>query len=396
MKAETTLAILSAQVTALRHAMEAVINGDTPDHFKWTGVNSFVKKYSRLAIQYREITGDETIMVYDVEKLKNPYDMLWPSQKSLFDSVYTETLMLQATLTVSESTSHGPLFNLFVSGDSEDWNGDPFEIETSRCLREYTDPYITKKYGSFNLAAINELKRLPTIFAYELSCNLPPKFGYVHDIKARGDKVKIMYDIRPIQPFLTQQTLEDMSFDLDIGKLELYRTHWAVKDVNLLKELHTKGITVPTNMRDIVNAVDVSSHVFEVALSFPGEVRPLVEKIVKELERLLGPNSYFYDNNYISQLAQPSLDILLQGIYKRAKLDIVFIGADYQKKNWCGVEFRAIKEIIFNRDNNRVMFIKIDDGPVEGVFETDGYIDARKFSPLKIAQFVSERLAVIK
>ena len=44
---------------------------------------------------------------------------------------------------------------------------------------------------------------------------------------------------------------------------------------------------------------------FDVALSFPGEARPLVEKIAQELERRLGPNAYSYDNNYVSQLARP-------------------------------------------------------------------------------------------
>ncbi|MCH5716685.1 TIR domain-containing protein [Niabella hibiscisoli] len=287
------------------------------------------------------------------------------------------------------------MFNLFVSGDSEEWNGEPFEIELPRCIREYTDPELTRKFGAFDPASISELKRLPSIFAYEASCKQSPKFGYVRDIKVRRDKVKVEYDIRTIEEFLTFEKLNEMSFDLDIGKLELNRTHWALKDVNLLKELHAKGIKIPSNMRDIVNAVDVSNHVFDVALSFPGESRPLVEEIVTELERSLGPNRYFYDNNYVSQLAQPSLDILLQGIYKRAKLDVVFLSSDYQKKDWCGIEFRAIREIIMERENNRVMFIRTDDGAVDGVFKTDGYVDARKFSPDKIAGFIQERVNLI-
>jgi hypothetical protein len=138
--------------------------------------------------------------------------------------------------------------------------------------------------------------------------------------------------------------------------------------------------------------VDISRHVFDVALSFPGEARPLVEKIAQELERRLGPNAYFYDNNYVSQLAQPSLDTLPQGVYSRAKLDVVFLSTDFQKKDWCGVEFRAVREIIFARENNRVMFVRTDDGVVDGVFKTDGYVDARKFEQAKIAEFICQRL----
>lgn len=396
MNSDINLPKLSAQVIALRQAMEAVINGTTPDHAKWTGVNSFLRKYCGLATEYQQLTGDGSILVYDLEKLKNPFDMVWPDQKSLFDSVYTDTLMLEGILTVTEGFSQNSFFNLLVSGDSNAWDGNPFEIEMARCLREYTEPRLTQKFGRFSASGISELKRFPSILAFESSCDLPPKFGFLRDIKARQDKVRIEYDLMPINPFLTAKSLEEMSFELDIGKLELNRTHWALKEVNLLKELHAKGIILPSNARDVVNAVDISTHIFDVALSFPGEARSLVEKIVNELERNLGPNRYFYDNNYISQLAQPSLDTLLQGIYMRAKLDIVFIGADYQKKNWCGVEFRAIKEIIFKRENSRVMFIKIDDVPVDGVFATDGYVDARNYSPGKIAQFISERLAVIK
>jgi hypothetical protein len=144
------------------------------------------------------------------------------------------------------------------------------------------------------------------------------------------------------------------------------------------------------------NSVDISTHVFDVALSFPGEARALVEKIARELEKQLGPNSYFYDDNYVSQLARPSLDILLQGIYSRAKIDVVFLSADYQRKNWCGIEFRSVRELIFNRESARVMFVRTDDGDVEGVFKTDGYVDARKFSPDTIAHFICERLALLQ
>ena len=108
-----------------------------------------------------------------------------------------------------------------------------------------------------------------------------------------------------------------------------------------------------------------------------------------ELERLIGPNTYFYDNNYVSQLARPSLDTFLQGIYRdRSKLIVVFLSADYQRKDWCGIEFRVIREIISERNHQRIMFIRTDDGDVDGVFATDGYVDALKFAPAQIAGFI--------
>jgi len=387
-----SLGTISAHIAALRESMDAVVRGTSPDHAKWINVNNFIGKYTELALQYISLTGDTTIRVYDLEKLKNPFDMVWPAQKTLFDTIYTDTLILQRMVVQSESNISGPLYNLFVSASEDSWNGEPFQLELSRCVREYTSPQITRRFGNLDAFSIKTLKNTPSIFAYETGCKLSPKFGYIRDIVQRGGIVRIEYDIHNVEEFLTYLDLQEMTFELAIEKLELHRTHWAVKEVNLPKELHSKGITLPSSMRNVANAVDVSKHIFDVALSFPGETRPLVEKIVQELEKNLGPNRYFYDNNYVSQLAQPSVDVLLQGIYTRAKLDVVFLSSDYQTKDWCGVEFRAIKDIIFTRENNRVMFIRTDDGSVDGVFKTDGFIDARNFSPSKIAEFIIERI----
>lgn len=119
-------------------------------------------------------------------------------------------------------------------------------------------------------------------------------------------------------------------------------------------------------------------------------------KVAQELEGRIGPNSYFYDRNYVSQLARPSLDTLLQDIYRhRSKLIVVFLGSDYQRKDWCGIEFRAIREIIMERDDGRIMFVRMDDGAVDGVFKTDGYVDARRFAPAEIAKFICQRLGLI-
>jgi TIR domain len=395
MSDQASLRALSARVDGLRQAMEAVMHGTAPDIGKWSAAPSYARTYSELAGQYLAISGDDAIHVYDTTKLRSAGSMTWPEQKSLFDRIYADTLMLSNVLTQSKLEAAGPMFNLLVSGLEDAWTGAPFQIELSRCVREYTAPNITSRYAKLDKDAVSELKKLPCIFAYESGLKLPPKFGFIRDIIHRQGQVRIQYEIHVVEPFLSASNLEEMTFELDIGKLELYRTHWAVKEVNLPKELHSRGINLPLSMRDVANAVDISKHNFDIALSFPGETRALVEQIAQELERRLGPNSYFYDRNYVSQLAQPSLDTLLQGIYRRAKLDVVFLSTDYQKKDWCGVEFRAVRDTIFSRENSRVMFVRTDDGLVDGVFQTDGYLDAREFIPSEIADFICERLQVL-
>jgi hypothetical protein len=142
--------------------------------------------------------------------------------------------------------------------------------------------------------------------------------------------------------------------------------------------------------------INLEKHQFDVALSFSGNVRSYVEKVASGLGKTNSPDSFFYDNNYKSQLSRPSLDDLLQDIYKnRSKLIVVFLSAEYQSKNWCRIEFRAIKQIIFDMEYIKVMYIRMDDGDVKGVFNTDGYIDGNTHTPDQIVKFINERLSLL-
>lgn len=288
------------------------------------------------------------------------------------------------------------MYNLLVSSNSESWDGEPYVLEEGRCVREYTDKEITEQYGDFTQAQVDKIRRFPCVFAYEAGCKKDPKFGLIRDIIKRQGKVKIEYEIVELDDFLKHSDIPTMLFDLDISEWEMNRTHWVIKNVNLSKELSSKGIYLPKWTRSESKAVDITKHEFDVALSFPGEVRNYIEPIAAELEREIGPNSYFYDNNYVAQLARPSLDELLQDIYKnRSKLVVVFLCEKYQEKEWCGIEFRAIKEIIMDRQHEKVMFVKMDDGEVQGVFKTDGYINGRKHSPSDVAGFIKERISLL-
>ena len=288
------------------------------------------------------------------------------------------------------------MYNLFVSGKDEAWDGEPYILELGRCVRDYTDADITEKYGDFNEEQIEAIRRVPCVFAYEAGCKKDPKFGIIREITKRHGKVKIEYDLVELDSFLSHTDILDMLFELDISDWEMNRTHWSIKNVNLAKELVTKSVRLPRWARNEAKAVDITEHLFDVAFSFPGEVRNYVESIAAELERKIGPNSYFYDNNYKAQLARPSLDTLLQDIYgTRSKLIVIFLCKKYQEKEWCGIEFRAIKEIIMGRDHQKVMFVRMDEGRVEGVFNTDGYIDGRTHNPAEVAVFIQERVSLL-
>ena len=192
------------------------MQGSTPDHAKWAGVNSFARTYCNLATQYVALTGDQAVKIYDTSNLKNTFETVWPDQKRLFDTIYIDTLMLFNVLTQTEEMSTGPLYNLFVSGLSEAWAGEPFQLELSRCIREYTTRHLTDRYGSLDAASVAELRRAPCIFAYETGCKLAPKFGYIREIVLRQGQVRVEYELHQVKSFLTADDLEQMTFELDV------------------------------------------------------------------------------------------------------------------------------------------------------------------------------------
>ena len=288
------------------------------------------------------------------------------------------------------------MYNLFVSGHEESWNGEPWVIEQSRCVREYTDENVIETYGALEAAQVDQLRRLPCIFAYESGNNLDPHFGLIRDVTIRAKSVRVDYEMHPLEVFLTAEQLKEMNFELEIGKWELNRTHWAVKDVDLAAELNRKGIILPRWAAHAGPRINLADHQFDVALSFPGEARDFVEQVAQHLERLIGPDRYFYDRNYTAQLARPSLDTFLQAVYRdRSRMVVVFSGGNYQLKDWCGIEFRAVREIINARQHERIMFVRMDDGEVEGIFGHDGYVDARQHTPAEVATFIEERIGLL-
>jgi len=68
-------------------------------------------------------------------------------------------------------------------------------------------------------------------------------------------------------------------------------------------------------------------------------------------------------------------------------------GLSKERMVWGRIQSRS--EFIMGRDITKIMYIKTDDGVVDGVLKTDGYIDARKFTPHELAKFIQERVKLL-
>lgn len=136
-------------------------------------------------------------------------------------------------------------YNLFVSNFIDlDCTVGSYTVAEDRIF-ESTAARIKERYKNLDNDNLEELKAFPAIFAHENQSyavageNQKAKIGIVHNIRFVTTGVRVEYQLLDEIP---QQALNELldEFDLEGGKNsfnELNRTHWAVKNVFLVREL---------------------------------------------------------------------------------------------------------------------------------------------------------------
>lgn len=85
---------------------------------------------------------------------------------------------------------------------------------------------------------------------------------------------------------------------------------------------------------------------FEVAFSFAGENRELVQKVAQLLRDSLGEDKVFYDEWFEHELTGVDAQIVLQTIYgEQSRLVVPCISKRYNEKPWTQDEWRAIQAL---------------------------------------------------
>jgi hypothetical protein len=134
---------------------------------------------------------------------------------------------------------------------------------------------------------------------------------------------------------------------------------------------------------------------FSIAFSFAGEQNEYVEHVWKALRQYggLSRRSIFYHKRFEGELSRLNLDVYLQDIYaNQSELLVVFLSADYATKEWTGLEWRVVRELIKQKESSAVMPIRFDDTHIPGLFSIDGYVSAAGRDPEDIADIILDRL----
>ena len=172
------------------------------------------------------------------------------------------------------------MYNLLVTAVDGQWKKGAYELERGRCVNEYTDDDIIKKYGALGRQAVEALLMAPCLFAYETQKPRTPAahLGWLTRIKAGAATVRIEYEIEATLPAVTAAKIEKLKSELDITNWELSRTHWAAKDVSLIQVLMTAGILDENKIRSL----GADSKMVRYGLSTPVtelQVRPHVFRV---------------------------------------------------------------------------------------------------------------------
>src|SRR5262249_47188132 len=83
------------------------------------------------------------------------------------------------------------------------------------------------------------------------------------------------------------------------------------------------------------NATESFARRFAIAVSFPGEHRPFVRKVVDRLAEQLGKERVFYDQWYESELVGLDGDLKLRRYYREQSEVVVPFFSEHYAKDWC-------------------------------------------------------------
>jgi len=124
-------------------------------------------------------------------------------------------------------------------------------------------------------------------------------------------------------------------------------------------------------------SVERGEYEYDVALSFAGENRPIVEQLAVLL-RAKGLE-VFYDDFKKSDLWGRDLFQHLDDVYaNQARFCVVFVSAAYAKKAWTNHELKSAQSRAFLEKNEAyILPVRLDDTVIPGIRSTMGYLDLR-------------------
>lgn len=131
------------------------------------------------------------------------------------------------------------MYNFFVTSQKGAWKGAGYEYERGRFL-EYTSEEIAGRFRELGELQIKSLLELPCLFAYEGKAGTM-RVGRLVKLRPRPRVLYIEFKLDKNVPPIPFEKMAPLQMALDIRDWELNRTHWAIKDEDLIGILKSHG-----------------------------------------------------------------------------------------------------------------------------------------------------------
>lgn len=134
---------------------------------------------------------------------------------------------------------------------------------------------------------------------------------------------------------------------------------------------------------------------FRIAFSFTGERRKFVAAVAELLAARFGQDKILYDHYHRAEFSRSDLAFYLPDLYEQdADLVVVVYCPDYDKKEWCGLEWNAIYGLLKKRKVDEVMLTRFEFVEAKGLHGLAGYTDLDDLSHQQAADLILQRLAL--
>lgn len=136
---------------------------------------------------------------------------------------------------------------------------------------------------------------------------------------------------------------------------------------------------------------DPQKFAYDIALSFAGEDRAIVEKLAVMLTGL--GVRVFYDDYEVVELWGKDLYQHLQSVYRdSAQYCIIFVSKAYGQKLWTRHELKQAQARAFKESQEYILPVRLDDTEIPGLNATTGYIDLRHRTINELSRVVVQKL----
>ena len=133
---------------------------------------------------------------------------------------------------------------------------------------------------------------------------------------------------------------------------------------------------------------------FRVAFSYAGEKRAFVARVAELIAERFGEQAVLYDKFHVAEFARPDLGVRLPELYnKQSDLVVVVLCREYNEKDWTGLEWLAIHDLVKQRRHDEVMLCRFDGATAPGLYSA-GFVELDETSPEEVARLILQRLAL--